>query len=94
MPARSSDLPNHFERSILQKLRLGNELPLTKLPAPAGRTTIQKLLEKGWIERGRSSRSYRITELGIEALTAQMPIERRRDKTVEMEPEGERSNEQ
>ena len=76
---RLSHLPKHFERSILQKLRLGNELPLTKLLGPAGRSTIQKLFEKGWIEYGSSTRSYRITQVGAEALMAKMPIDRRSD---------------
>jgi hypothetical protein len=69
---RPSHLPNHYERSALTKRAAGRELPFTKL-FPAGRTTIAKLLEKGWIERAGSTQHYRITEGGKAALRAEMP---------------------
>ena len=62
-------LPNHYERSALTKLASGRELPFSKL-FPAGRHTIAKLLEKGWIERAGSA--YRITEGGKAALRAKV----------------------
>ncbi len=77
MPARSSQFPNHYERSVLQRLRLGNELPATKLLSPAGRATIKKLLEKGWIDHGSSIELYRITRAGDNALRAELPEYRR-----------------
>jgi DNA-binding PadR family transcriptional regulator len=39
---------------------------------PASRTTIAKLLKKGWIERAGSTQLYRITEAGKAALRAEM----------------------
>ena len=71
MTPRPSHIPNHYERSALTKLASGRELPLSKL-FPAGRTTIAKLLEKGWIERAGSTQHYRITEGGKAALRAEM----------------------
>ena len=70
---RPSHLPNHYERSALTKLASGRELPSSKL-FPAGRTTIAKMLEKGWIERAGSTQLYRITEGGKAALRAEMPM--------------------
>lgn len=53
MPARLDHLPNHYERSILQKLR--ERGGAGQIADAGGRTTIRKLLEKGWIEHGSSS---------------------------------------
>jgi DNA-binding PadR family transcriptional regulator len=39
---------------------------------PASRTTIAKLLKKGWIERAGSTQLYRITDAGKAALRAEM----------------------
>ena len=72
MTPRPSHLPNHYERSALTKLTSGRELPPSML-LPASRTTIAKLLKKGWIERAGSIQLYRITEAGKAALRADMP---------------------
>ena len=71
VPARPSHIPNHYERSALTKLASGRELPPSML-LPASRTTIAKLLKKGWIERAGSTQLYRITEAGKAALRAEM----------------------
>jgi hypothetical protein len=75
MPARASHLPTHVERIILQKLR-GSELSLRELE-PTSRSTILKLTKKGWIERGRSIGTYRITALGEKAVRAMLPLDGR-----------------
>ena len=74
MPARADHLPNHLERIALQKLRTGRELSLRDL-GPTSRTTILKLTNKGWIERGAAIGTYRITSLGEEAVRAQLPLQ-------------------
>jgi hypothetical protein len=86
MPARSSHLPNHYERSALTKLASGRELPAAKL-FPASRQTIAKLLEKGWIERAEQTQVYRITEAGKAALRAEMLSIGRRVQIVK-KPQG------
>jgi hypothetical protein len=72
VPARASHLPSHFERSALQKLRSGGELPAAQLQ-PAGRSTLEKLLAKEWIERV-ADQKYRITSAGNDALSLELPI--------------------
>ena len=73
MPPRASHLPNHIERSGLQKLSGGRELPLTKLH-PAGARTIKAMVAKGWIEQGSSEGVYRITACGESAKRAELPM--------------------
>jgi hypothetical protein len=73
MPARAKHLPNHFERTILQKLRTRDELSARNLE-PTGHGIILKLMAKGWIERGTSSGHYRITPAGDAALRTPLPI--------------------
>lgn len=80
MPARANHLPNHLERVALQKLRTGRELSLRDL-APTSRTTILKLTNKGWIERGAAIGTYRITSLGEEAVQAHLPLQGKREET-------------
>jgi hypothetical protein len=64
-----------MERTLLQKLRTGLELPLRKLDVTGSRSqAIKKLVAKGWIERGASNGSYRITPLGDAALRTPLPI--------------------
>jgi hypothetical protein len=77
VPARPSDLPNYYERIALQKLAKGSELSAAQL-APAGRQTIAKLLEKGWIQHGDAARLYRITKAGDAAMRAELPTSSRR----------------
>jgi hypothetical protein len=74
VPARANHLPNHLERVALQKLRTGRELSLRDLE-PTSRTTILRLTNKGWIERGLAIGTYRITSLGEHAVRAQLPLQ-------------------
>jgi hypothetical protein len=76
MPARASHLPTHVERIILQKLRSGSELSLRELE-PTSRSTLLKLTKKGWIDRGQSIGTYRITALGEKAVRAMLPLDGR-----------------
>ena len=64
MPVQPSHLPTHVERIVLQELLTG-ELSSAKL-RPTSRRIIEKLIAKGWIERGRAPRitaSLRLTRL-------------------------------
>ena len=75
MPQRASHIPHANERSALQKMRLREQLTIEKLH-PAGKQTIDKMLEKGWIERGSDAVGravYCITTIGQEALRAYIP---------------------
>jgi DNA-binding PadR family transcriptional regulator len=56
-------------------MRLREQLTIEKLH-PAGKQTIDKMLEKGWIERGSDAGGravYCITTIGQEALRAYIP---------------------
>jgi hypothetical protein len=77
MPARAGHLPTHFERSALAKLRVHAQLTARELE-PTGRQTLQKMLAKGWLERGNAPGTYRITAPGDAALRAQLPMHRSR----------------
>jgi hypothetical protein len=72
MPARASHLPTSSERDALQKLRAGRELTLRALE-PTGQRTIANMLPKGWIERGSTAGTYRITPAGLAALRIKIP---------------------
>jgi ribosomal protein S19E (S16A) len=50
-----SSLPNHFERQFMQQLRGRGWVNATKLPP--GRSLIQSLLQKNWIESEGSGKS-------------------------------------
>ena len=69
MPLRAGHLPNHVERSCLQKLRAHAELRADRLPA--GKQALARLIEKGWIES--SGFAYRITPAGEAAMKAKIP---------------------
>ena len=71
MPPRVSHLPNHGERSALDKLRHDRELSLAQLH-PTGSAAVAKMIQKGWIERV-GSKAFRITAAGRTALTAPLP---------------------
>ena len=75
MPARASHLPSHIERRALQELRSRGELSARNLE-PTGHQSILKMIGKGWLERGASTGTYRITPAGEAALRAQLPIHR------------------
>jgi hypothetical protein len=69
-------VPHHRERQFLQQLRGRGWVRAFHLP-PAGRT-VEGLLKKGWIEsQGSGDRTaYRITEEGLAAKRAPIPISR------------------
>ena len=61
------DIPNYYERTVLQVLRDAAWVNESKIHATP--TFVEKLIAKGWIERrtvdGRLC--YRITDLGLDA---------------------------
>lgn len=72
MPPRPSHLPHAIERAALQKLLVRSTADLH----PAGKQTISRMLEKGWIEGPRVGGEFVITALGKAALEAELPIKR------------------
>jgi len=65
---------NHYQRNFMQYLRSGNWVSITALPdSPTTKATVVKF---GWVEqRGRGPEvCYRITESGLEALKAPIPL--------------------
>jgi hypothetical protein len=66
------NIPNHFERQLLQRLRDAGWVKASKILATP--EFIEKVLAKGWIERGiiDDHLSYRITDQGLAA--KKMPI--------------------
>jgi hypothetical protein len=66
--------PTHRERQLMQYLRGGGWVSAILLPA--GTKVFEGLLKKGWIEkRGLANDvSYRITEKGLAAKKATVPI--------------------
>ena len=65
---------NYYQRNFMQYLRSGNWVSIAALPDSP--STKSKVVELGWVEqRGRGSEAcYRITESGLEALRAPMPL--------------------
>ena len=65
--------PNHHERQLMQKLRGRGWVKATLLPPTV---LIGKLLQKGWIEGRNSAQGmeYQITESGLSAKTAAIPL--------------------
>lgn len=61
--------PNSRELNVLEKLCLGQPLPLARL-AGAGAKTFEFMVEKGWIERtyymrnGIAEDAFQITDVG------------------------------
>jgi hypothetical protein len=69
-----SIVPNHREREFMQRLRGRGWVKAAQLPD--AKATLTRLLEKRWVERqgiGREA-TYRITEEGIGAKTAMIPL--------------------
>lgn len=87
MAPRQSHLPHSNERVALQRLRSGQRLSATMLH-PAGRTTIEKMLGKGWIRTSDSR--YEITPAGLAALQAQIPTPSRAGRRLKtkQQPDG------
>ena len=65
---------NYYQRNFMQYLRSGNWVSRTALPDSP--STKSKVVELGWVEQlGRGPEAcYRITESGLEALRAPMPL--------------------
>ena len=66
-------IPNHHERQLMQRLRGRGWVKATSLPPTQ---VIAKLLQKGWIEHRSSTQGleYQITENGLSAKTAAIPL--------------------
>jgi len=66
------EIPNHYERQLLQRLRDAGWVKASKILATPA--LIEKLVIKGWIERSivDGQVCYRITEEGLAA--KKMPI--------------------
>ena len=77
MPARPSHIPHAIERSALQNLKDRPGLSLINLET-AGKRTIGKMLDKGWIEQRLVDGGVRyfITSAGTVALRAIIPGKR------------------
>ena len=72
MPPRPSHLPHTIERAALQKLLVRSSADLH----PAGKKTILRMIEKGWIKGPLAGGQFEITVSGEAALKAQLPIKR------------------
>ena len=74
MTSRAGHIPHARERIALQKLLSGKSLSIVQL-YPAGKNTIDGMVEKGWIvsENPAKGRHYRITPAGAEAFRAKIP---------------------
>ena len=67
--------PNYREREVLQFLRSGNWVPITRL-IPVGEKLLGNLVQAGWIERSsdvKRGHLYRITEAGRTAFRTLLP---------------------
>ncbi len=64
MPPRRPEIPNHNERQLLQQLESGGWLKAVTMPSSPA--FVDKLLLKGWIEKGiiDGRLCYRITDEG------------------------------
>ena len=71
-------VPNHHERQLMQQLRERGWVNTIELPDAV--VTLGNLLEKRWIEKRGTGRnlSYRITDEGMAAKTALVPVENTR----------------
>jgi hypothetical protein len=72
-----SVVPNHYERQFMQRLRGRGWVKAVEFP-PSPRI-VDALLRKGWIEALGAGRdlAFRITEEGMAAKTALIPLKRR-----------------
>jgi hypothetical protein len=71
------DIPNYYERQLLQRLRDAGWVKASKILATPA--LIEKLVTKGWIERSivDGHLSYRITEQGLAAKKVPLEINSR-----------------
>ena len=72
------DIPNAYERAVLQVLRGAGWVNGSKIHATPG--FIEKLIVKGWIERNALDANvcYRITDQGVAAKKLPLEVKRRR----------------
>jgi len=72
MAHKRSEIPHHYERQLLQRLRDVGWVKASKILATT--SFIEKLVAKGWIERSiiDGHLCYRITDQGLAA--KKMPI--------------------
>ncbi len=63
---------NAVQRQLMQYLRGGDWVPISKLSLPVGQRTLNRIVENGWIERrGSGPRSeVKLTPAGLTALQA------------------------
>ena len=63
---------NAIQRQLLQYLRAGDWVLLSKLPIAVGQGSLDRLAESGWIERRGSGpqSEIKLTPAGLEALQA------------------------
>jgi hypothetical protein len=82
-----SNLPNYFERQFMQQLRGRGWVKATELQ-PA-RSSIQSLLQKRWIESegAGNSLTFKLTEEGLAAKKAPIPVVRSRRKNADRNSE-------
>ena len=71
---RSAKAMNYYQRNFMQYLRSGGWVSIAALPDNPN--TKAKVVKFGWVEqRGRGPEvCYRITESGLEALKAPIPL--------------------
>jgi hypothetical protein len=71
-------VPNHHERQLMQQLRGRDWVKAIEFPDAV--VTLAHLLEKRWIVKRGTGRSlsYRITDEGMAAKTALVPLENKR----------------
>jgi hypothetical protein len=78
-----STLPNHIERQFMQRLRGRGWVRAFELPT--ARASIQALLQKRWIECEGTGKTlaFRLTEDGLAAKKAPIPIIKWRRRDVD-----------
>jgi predicted transcriptional regulator of viral defense system len=72
LPSRAGHIPTHQERTALNVIRNGGDFNVENRPS---KTTIRRIIEKGWLERiSLGQNQYRITTAGEAALKAKIPM--------------------
>jgi hypothetical protein len=63
---------NATQRQLMQYLRAGDWVLVSKLPIPVGQRTLDRIAENGWIERrgGGPQSEIKLTPSGLMALQA------------------------
>jgi hypothetical protein len=82
-----SIVPNYYERQFMQQLRGRGWVNATGLPP--GRSLIQSLLQKKWIESEGTGKSlaFKLTEEGLAAKKAPIPVVKWRRKSADRNSE-------